>query len=75
MIGIVKNAINDVTAVRDIDNATLPPIFFVKKFEVTALGKQVIKTIPTFTSTGKGIVNAMTKPIKGIPMSCVTKPK
>ena len=56
MIGIVKNAINDVTAVRDIDNATLQPIFLVKKLEVTALGKQVIKTIPTFTSTVKGIV-------------------
>ena len=75
MIGIVKNAIKDVTAVRDIDNATLPPIFLVKKLEVTALGKQVIKTIPTLASTGKGIVNAMMKPIKGIPISCVTKPK
>ena len=30
VFGIVKNAINDVTAVRDMDNATLPPIFLVK---------------------------------------------
>ena len=75
MIGIVINAINEVMAVNDIDSATLPPIFFDKQFEVTALGRHVIKTIPTLTSTGKGIVSAIMKPINGIPINWRTKPR
>ena len=69
------NEKNDVNAVSEIDNATLPPNFLVIKFDVTALGKQVIKTIPTLISFGKGIVKAIINPINGIPINCVTRPK